>query len=231
MRQVWHELLFAHWPIPVDTLRPLIPRDLEIDAYAGEAWLGIVPFRMSGVRPRGTFGIAELRPFPELNVRTYVVRDGKPGVWFFSLDAAHRLAVFAARSLFHLPYFFAAMSSQLDPATGWISYVSHRREKDAVGTSFEAKYRPVGTAFTAQPGTIEHFLIERYCLYAAGRKGRTLRCEIHHPAWNLQMAESEFEANTMAAAAGLPAQPAPPRYLHFARRQEVVVWPPHRVAH
>ena len=100
MKQVWHDLLFAHWPVGVEELRALIPAQLEIDTFGRQAWLGVVPFRMSGVRARGTIAMPRLSRFPELNVRTYVVRDGKPGVWFFSLDAANRLAVWAARAAF-----------------------------------------------------------------------------------------------------------------------------------
>src|SRR5882757_5465385 len=102
MAQVWHNLLFAHWTVPVATLRPLVPQQLEIDTFREKAWLGVVPFRMSGVRLRGTPAVPGLSCFPELNVRTYVIRDGMPGVWFFSLDAANLLVVWAARAMFHL---------------------------------------------------------------------------------------------------------------------------------
>jgi len=110
MRQKWHDLLFMHWRIPPQTLRPLIPPALDLDIFEGSAWLGIVPFRMTGVRLRATPSIPGLSAFPELNVRTYIVAGGKPGVWFFSLDAASALAVATARAWFHLPYFRARMS-------------------------------------------------------------------------------------------------------------------------
>src|SRR5690349_6710130 len=109
MAQNWHELLFAHWRVPVEAVRPLVPQGLEIDLFAGDAWLSVVPFRMSGVRLRGTPALPWLSSFPELNVRTYVCAEGRPGVWFFSLDAASRLAVGVARAWFHLPYFNARM--------------------------------------------------------------------------------------------------------------------------
>src|SRR5579859_5771812 len=110
MAQNWHDLLFAHWPLPAAILRPHVPARLEIETFGGQAWLGVVPFRMSGVRLRGTPAVPWLSAFPELNVRTYVVADGKPGVWFFSLDAANPMAVAIARAWFHLPYFRACMS-------------------------------------------------------------------------------------------------------------------------
>jgi uncharacterized protein len=224
MKQEWHDLLFAHWAVPLDALRPLIPRELKIDTFGGQAWLGVVPFRMSGVRMRGTPAIPGLSRFPELNVRTYVVRDGKPGVWFFSLDAANAVAVWGARTLFHLPYFLAAMSCAED--AGWIRYRSQRKDRRGSAASLVASYRAVGQSFHAQAGSIEYFLAERYCLYTADDKGRVIRCEIHHPPWPLQLAEAAIAENTMAAATGIAIAELKPELLHFSRRQDVVVWAP-----
>ena len=109
MRMRWEQLLFAHWPLPPHLLRPLIPQELDLDLRDGEAWLGIVPFTMRDVSPRLLPHIPSIADFHELNVRTYVSYRGKPGVWFFSLDAASRLAVRVARAAFHLPYFDAHM--------------------------------------------------------------------------------------------------------------------------
>jgi uncharacterized protein len=224
MKQKWHDLLFAHWAVPVDALRPLIPRALEIDTFGGQAWLGVVPFRMSGVRMRGTPAIPGFSRFPELNVRTYVVRDGKPGVWFFSLDAANAVAVRGARRLFHLPYFLAAMSCAED--AGWIRYESHRKDRRGSPASLRARYRATGDVFHAQAGSIEYFLAERYCLYTADEKERIIRCEIHHPPWPLELAEATLQENTMAAAAEIMIAGLKPELLHFSRHQEVVVWAP-----
>jgi uncharacterized protein len=227
MKQVWHDLLFAHWPVPLSAVRPLIPPQVEIDLFAGHAWLGVVPFRMSGVKVRGALGIRGFSPFPELNVRTYVMRDDKPGVWFFSLDAANALAVWGARRAFHLPYFRAAM--RCEENAGWIHYQSSRQHRGASPASLRAKYRGVGESFTAPPGTIEYFLTERYCLYTANRNGHIIRCDIHHPEWSLQLAEASFQKNTMASAAGISLAAPQPQLLHFARRQDVVVWTPRRL--
>jgi uncharacterized protein YqjF (DUF2071 family) len=224
MKQGWHDLLFAHWAVPVDLLRPLIPRALEIDTFGGQAWVGVVPFRMSGVRMRGTPAIPGLSRFPELNVRTYVVRDGKPGVWFFSLDAANAVAVWGARTFFHLPYFLATI--RCTEYAGWIRYQSERKDRRGSAASLRARYRAGGEIFHAQPGSIEHFLAERYCLYTADEKGRVIRCEIHHPPWALQLAEAELQENTMAAAAGIAIADVKPELLHFSRHQEVLVWAP-----
>ena len=226
MAQSWHDLLFAHWKVDAAVLRPHVPAELEIDAFEGQAWLGVVPFRMSGVRLRWTPALPWLSAFPELNVRTYVTAQGKPGVWFFSLDAANPVAVAAARLSFHLPYFKARMAcSDVD---GWIEYQSERTHPGAPNATFEARYRGAGKAFEPQRGTLAHFLTERYCLYSAASEGRVYRGEIHHPPWLLQPAEVQFTRNSMIEAMGLTTPAAPP-LLHFAQRQDMVAWAPHRV--
>ncbi len=226
MAQSWHDLLFAHWPVDISALRKAVPSALAIDTYQGQAWLGVVPFRMSGVRLRGTPSVPWLSAFPELNVRTYVVAEGKPGVWFFSLDAANRIAVAIARKWFHLPYFRARMSCR--ETDGWIRYRSGRSHAGAPCGVFLGRYRPVGSTFLAERGSLEHFLTERYCLYAASGSGQILRGEIHHAPWPLQSAEAELTNNTMPEASGIFLPPVRP-LLHFAKRQDVVVWQPQRI--
>ena len=226
MAQSWHDLLFAHWPVDAVPLRQLIPPQLQIDTFEGRAWLAIVPFRMTGVRLRGTPSLPWLSAFPELNVRTYVTFGGKPGVWFFSLDAANSLAVAVARAWFHLPYFRARM--RWTEHEGWIHYGSERAHRRAPAALLKGRYRPVGDVFSPQPGTLEHFLTERYCLYTTDARGQIIRGEIHHPPWPLQPAEAEFADNSMSDSLGI-ALDSPP-LLHFARRQHVLAWPPGKVA-
>jgi uncharacterized protein YqjF (DUF2071 family) len=227
MAQIWHDLLFAHWPVPEAILRPRIPARLAIDTFDGQGWLGVVPFRMSGVRLRRTPAVPWLSSFPELNVRTYVVADGKPGVWFFSLDAGNAIAVAIARAWFHLPYFRARMSCE--QSQGSIEYASERTHRGAASGAFEARYGPVGGTFSRQCGSLEHFLTERYCLYTAGSEGGVFRGEIHHAPWPLEAAKAELRKNTMAEAAGF-SLPAERPLLHFSKRQDVVVWQPERLA-
>jgi uncharacterized protein len=226
MAQSWHDLLFAHWRVDAALLGPHVPTALEIDTFEGQAWIAVVPFRMSGVRLRWTPALPWLSTFPEVNVRTYVVGDGKPGVWFFSLDAGNPAAVAIARTWFHLPYFCARMKCH--NADGWIQYASERTHRDAPAGILETKYRPAGGIFEAARGTLEHFLTERYCLYAADSRGRIYRGEIHHAPWQLQVAEAEFTKNGMTQAVGLDLPPRQP-LLHFARRQDVVAWAPQRI--
>jgi uncharacterized protein len=227
MAQNWHDLLFAHWPIQVETVRAMIPAALEIDIFDGVAWVGVVPFRMSGVRLRGTPALPWLSSFPELNVRTYVVRDGKPGVWFFSLDAGNFAAVAIARTWFHLPYFRANMG--LEERDSWVHYRSTRTHRGAAAASISVQYRPCSSPQFAKPGTLACFLTERYCLYTTDEQGHLIRGEIHHDRWLLQPAEAEFRENTMAQAVGI-ALPACAPLLHLSKRQDVLVWSPRRVS-
>jgi uncharacterized protein YqjF (DUF2071 family) len=212
--QTWEELCFLHWRVDAGALRGLVPAGLELDTHDGAAWLGITPFRLTGFRLRGTPPLPFVSSFPELNVRTYVTYGGKPGIWFFSLDASSRLAVEAARRLYRLPYVEARMS--VGRRGGLVHYDSSRP-----GAVFSARYRGEGDLFRAEPGSLEWFLAERYCLYAEGG-GDLHRAEIHHPPWTLQAAEVEIELNTMPPP-GLELPDEPP-LAHFAARQDVVVW-------
>jgi uncharacterized protein YqjF (DUF2071 family) len=218
MKQTWHDLLFAHWPLPHAALRPLVPGQLELDQFGGHCWVGVVPFRMSGVTGRAMPPLPGLSRFPELNVRTYVTHGEKPGVYFFSLDAANLPAVWAARKFFHLPYFHARMSCR--NRGGEVLYSSQRLESPA---EFRASYRPTAAARLHEKGSLENWLTERYCLYTAHR-GRVYRGEIHHHPWPLHDAEADFETNTVAAAAGIALPDTAPSLL-FARRLEVLIWP------
>ena len=226
MTQTWHDLLFAHWPVDPEKLRAVMPAGLAPDLYEGKAWLGIVPFRMTNVAPRGVGPIPFVSAFPELNVRTYVTLDRKPGIYFFSLDAGSAVAVAAARALFGLPYYTATM--QVNAVGDRIVYRSRRNEAREGGAEFGAQYAPVGPVLLPTPGTLEHFLVERYCLYTVDDSFRARRLEIHHPPWPLQTAEAEIGVNTMAEAAGLTL-PATMPLLHFAKRQDMVAWPMERV--
>ena len=218
MKQTWNDLLFAHWPVALEVIRPLVPKQLPLDVYGGKCWVGVIPFWMSGVRGRGLPPIPGLSRFPELNVRTYVTYGGKHGVYFFSLDAANLPAVWAARISYRLPYFHATMSSRED--AGSICYSSQRRRSSA---EFKARYKPVGAARLREKESLERFVTERYCLYTTDRE-RVYRCEIHHLPWPLQNAEAEVERNTMAAAAGI-ALPESRPVLHFAKHLDVLIWP------
>jgi uncharacterized protein len=224
MTQTWNDLLFAHWPIDAAALRPVVPGTFEIDRFEGAAWLGIVPFHLTNVSPRFVPPLPWVSAFPELNVRTYVTVGGKPGVFFFSLDAGNALAVGAARSLLNLPYFSAAMSVEVRP--DGVRYASRRLSTPPA--EFAGHYHGLGDRRSAPSGTLEYFLTERYCLYAVDHSYHAYRLDIHHPPWPLEAAAAEITCNTMAEAAGLRL-PALPPLLHFAKRQDMVCWSPERI--
>ncbi|TDF98138.1 YqjF family protein [Paenibacillus piri] len=223
MKQRWLDLLFAHWPVRYDELRQLVPPGLELDIFDGYAWIGIVPFRMERIRLRGLPPIPFANAFAELNVRTYVTMGDKPGVYFFSLDAAHRLAVMAARRFVYLPYFYADMRVNRRQ-TGHIDYSSHRRDGRGAAVSLEAAYAPASPQFVSTPHSMEHWLTERYGLYTFDRQGTIWRGDIHHLPWNLQSAEAEFRHNSMASGQGIRLMKSKP-LLHFSHMQDVWIWP------
>lgn len=220
MAMRWHDVLFAHWPVRPHVLRPLIPSSLELDTFEGWAWIGIVPFTMSGVRLRYLSERCSMA-FPELNVRTYVKTPDRSGVWFFSLDATSRLAVRVARLWYGLPYYEAHMAVQSEGEA--IQYHSTRTQRGASPAQFEARYQPLGTVSHAVPGTLEHWLTARYCLYVVDRRGRAGYGDIHHHPWPLQGAQAEIRRNTMLHPLGL-ALPGEQPLLHFARQLDVVAW-------
>lgn len=227
MAQRWNDLLFAHWPVPPNLLEGRLPTGLEVDLYDGAAWLGVVPFTMDRVRSRVVgsleLGVPGARAFPELNLRTYVRsrRTGLAGVYFFSLDAGSLLPVLGARTLFHLPYFWARMQAER-AADGAVRYRSSRvlgRQRP----EFAATYCGSGVIEPSAPGSVEAFLTERYCLFTASR-GRLLVGDIHHLPWPLERAEAEFARNDLLHASGLMLPRGAAPLLHVSRHLEVYVW-------
>jgi len=216
--------LFAHWPLAPSVLRPLIPEVLELDLREGGAWIAVTPFLITGLRPRGLPAIPGASNFLELNVRTYVRYRERPGVFFFSLDAASLPAVLGARAGYHLPYYHAKMA-QKQIAAGF-EYASHRRGRGKTA-ELVARYVPVAEVQPPRPGSLERWLVERYCLYAPHR-GRLYRADIHHVPWPLQEAKADFEVNSMAEAAGI-ALPRLNPVCHFAKELDVLVWAPERL--
>ena len=222
-RQSWLDLLFAHWPVDASLLQPLVPAPLEVQELDGTSWIGLVPFRMSGVMRRPLPDLPWISAFPELNVRLYVEHEGRPGVWFLSLDATNPLAVWAARRYFHLPYFRASIG--IENGGDDFRYTSRRR---GAGPALDIRYRPVSTPYQSRSGTLEHWLTERYCLYAQAPDGSIWTNEIHHVPWPLQSAEVEIEHDSYLSHHGLKV--GGPPLAHFARRIDAIVWNARRVA-
>lgn len=222
MTQTWHDLAFLHWRVDQDVLRRAMPAGIELDVFEGQAWMGVVPFHMTNVAPRGLPALPFVSEFPELNVRTYVVAGGKPGVYFFSLDAGNPVAAGLARSMLHLPYFSAVMKIQ--EREGWYHYSSHRvASADRPAADFEARYRPTGPVFEPAAGTLEHFLTERYRLYTIDPRNTLLHIDIQHQPWALQEGEVVLDVNTMVEPTGVRLPDMAP-LVHYAKRQDMVAW-------
>lgn len=225
MAQRWTDLLFMHWPVSSVELGRWIPARFAIDTFDDRAWLGITPFAVRGLRARGLPAIPGMSSFPEVNVRTYVRLNGKPGVFFCSLDAGSRLAVEAARLTYALPYFRASM--RVERRTDRILYDSRRTDTRAPAAALDVEYHPTGPIELAPKGSLAHWLTERYRLFAL-RDRRIYEAEIHHRQWPLQSAAATIHVNTMADASGITLPTQPP-LLHFSSRLDVLVWPPRRV--
>jgi uncharacterized protein YqjF (DUF2071 family) len=223
MGQTWRDLLFAHWPVRASVLREAVPAPIPLDRFDGWCWLGVIPFEITGLRPRGALPAPGLSRFPEVNVRTYTTIGGQPGIWFLSLEAASLLAVGTGRRVYELPYRRPAMRCQR--AEGWVRFTSRRRSRAHGPVELSVLYRAAGAPFTAVPGTIEHFLTERYCLYSLDSSRRVMRADIHHPPWPLRPAEAAFAQNTMARPYGVDLS-QPPALLHQSNRQDAVIWLP-----
>lgn len=223
MNQIWANLLFAHWSVDLAVMRRLVPSELELDLFEGKAYLGVVPFEMKEVSPRFVPSMPWISWFPELNVRTYVRHKGRAGVYFFSLDAGNPLAVYLACQLYHLPYYNAEMRCEQQ---GEKFVYTSKRKKSSVAAGngdfqIDLTYWPCGPVYLSQPGTLDSFLTERYCLFTT--HAGTVYCgEIHHRPWPLQPAQANWRTNTMAAPLGFELQGEP--LLHFVDKIETVEW-------
>jgi uncharacterized protein len=215
--QKWRSLLFLHWTVPVETLRPLVPSSMDLDLFEGTAYVGVVPFAMQGVRPRWcpeVFGFN----FLETNVRTYVFHHGRPGVYFFSLEAASRLAVWAARSFWSLPYHHAEMSLVQEGEE--YLYQSRRCSN---GAKHKVRYRLGQLLGPSEPGSLEFFLLELYLLFTE-HGGVIYAGQVHHSPYPAQAAEVLELEDELMEAAGLGSCPGPPVYVHYAEGVDVEVF-------
>ena len=226
VRMRWADLLFAHWPLPPSSLRALVPPTLELETFDGQAWLGIVPFRMADVGLRGLPSVPRLGAFAEVNVRTYVRHRGRSGVWFLSLDAASRPTVEGARAFFHLPYLRADMSVELDGEA--VEFRSRRADPRGRPAHIDIRYRPTGRPERAAPGTLEAWLTDRLRVFSVDREGRVRRTEVQHAAWQLQPAEAQLRSESVALALDITLPPVAP-HLRFSRSLDVRAWLPRPV--
>lgn len=216
MRQVWRHLLFAHWPVDPEEIRPYIPDTVELDTYDGQAWIGFIFLQVRGMRLRLIPSVPLISRYPELNVRTYVTSKDKPGVYFFSLDAASHFAVRSARTFFHLPYHFAKISVKRDDDLFGIDCQRAHSEN-----RFAGWYKPTTAVYRTKTGSLDYWLSERYCLYV-DHHGILYRCELLHEPWPLQQATGEITKNTMLDLKGVSLSGEP--LLHYVEQQEALSW-------
>ena len=219
----WVQLAFLHWPVPAAAVRPLVPHSLELDTFGGSAWIGIVPFRMEATRHRAAPRIPTASDFPEVNVRTYVRGAGRSGVWFLSLDAASQLAVWGARIRFNLPYYHASMN--VIAKNGEIEYTSRRLGENRTA-ELDVRYRPAGEVYRTERGSLDHWLMERYCLFGQRGNGTVYYMDVHHAPWPIQPGRAVISASTLANAAAIDVPETQPELVHYSRSLDVWAWPP-----
>ena len=215
VRQDWLDLSFLHWDLPPDAVAPHLPAGIELHTFDGRAWVGLVPFWMSGVRPRFCPAVPGISRFPEVNVRTYAVVDGRPGVYFFSLDTPSRAAVFAGRRFFHVPY---RRARQTIRATADGQRYTSRREGH-LELELDVAF---GAPVAAPPGSLTHFLTERYCIHTVDGAGRLRVGPVRHAPWPLLDATARIRTNRLLERFGITDQP--PTCVHASPGVEVVGW-------
>jgi uncharacterized protein YqjF (DUF2071 family) len=210
--QRWRHLLFLHWEVPASAVQALIPPELDVDTFEGRAYVGVVPFTMRDVSPWWSPSVPGISNFDELNVRTYVHYKGsEPGVWFFSLEAASTIAVAAARAGWSLPYHRAKM--RLSVRGNEVEYSSRRRFPGPTPADFECRYSIGESIGSAEPGTFEHFLAERYILYAKSSKALRIG-RVHHKPYPLHRASVHEVRESMVRSTGLPQPSGEPHALY-----------------
>jgi uncharacterized protein len=233
--QRWEHILFLHWPVPVEHVRPLVPEGLEIDTFGGSAWVALVPLKMAHIHLRHLPQGGPISNFPELNLRTYVRYRDRPGVWFFSLDAPHPFDVWIGRHVFHLRYELAEARLGADSAIDHLLTFTSTRDTGWEGAgpgvppaAFKAQYQPQGSGAPPEPNTLEYFLCERFAMFTRDDAGHFLMGEIHHRPWELFAADAQLTENTVSAASGLTVL-GPPASALYSPVMENVVWPMVRV--
>ena len=221
MRQNWCHLLFMHWKIDESLLSPLVPHELEIDLHDGAAWIGLIPFSMTGIRPAFGPALPGVSSFFQINVRTYVTHHGDPGIWFFSLDASNQMAVWLARTVYHLPYFRASIETKQDNLR--FLFQCQRLGKAGKGVGFRAEWQSGPPIGRIRPGSLAWFLTERYRLFTK-TKGQIQTGEIRHEPWQLRSASLEEYESTLLSDIGLP-EPSQAPVLYHSDELAVDFWP------
>lgn len=213
----WHDICTSHWRVDGDALATLLPAGVTLDRYDGDAWLSIVPFRMSGVHLRFAPVVPGFASVPEINLRTYVRAGSVRGIYFFSLDAASPLMVRSARLVTGLPYRAARMT--MSSGASQVHFRSERQTRAVVAGVFEARYAPLDVPRIAEPASLEAFLHERYRFFLR-RAGQLWSGEVRHEPWPLQRARIEILTNTLGGLANEPLS-GPPERCYYTKSLRV----------
>jgi hypothetical protein len=236
LSQSCDDLLFAHFAVDPATLRRLVPDVLTLDLFDGAAWVTVSPSSISHMRPSGIPALPGFSFFRQVNLRTYVSVGGKPGLFYFSVDTGSLSAVWFARVFFRMQYWHSGIlmsgatiqaHKPQDPTIHFRSTRLHGPAAIRGAATFEATYAPEGEPASARRGSLDEFLIERYCVYSLHRR-RLYRTEVHHQPWPLQSAKVEILANSLAEPFGLRL-PAEPSICHFSRSLKMLVWAPQSI--
>jgi uncharacterized protein YqjF (DUF2071 family) len=216
------DVLFLHWKLPADALRSRLPEGLEIDTWEQSAWVSVVPFRMAHVRPRWLPPVRAISDFPELNVRTYVHCDGKPGIYFLSIHAGNRAAVKMAQWFSPLPYVYARMESRR--TDNGFRFQSYWPENENADPAFLAEYQPRSGRFSALAGSLDEWLVERYRVYVGNSRNEILYADVHHDPWSVQNVDFTMSVNNLGDSLGLYLSRTPDR-AHFSPGVRTIAWP------
>jgi len=218
--QNWVNLTFMHWEVDPELLRKYVPEDLEIELFDGKAYVGTIPFRMEKVRPRNLPSISFISNFPEFNIRTYVSKNGKSGVFFLTLDAQSQVTCMYAPLAYGLPYRYAKCEHYANDNGGYI----WKSERKSDGVKLEGETTTKGSLVKAKKGSLEEFLFERYCLYVSKKNLTYIAYTCHEP-WEYQEAEVKIKVNSLTDSYGLGIEnPLNPDLVHFSKGVEVLTW-------
>lgn len=224
MKQTWHDLLFAHYPVKLELLQKLVPPVIQLDSYNGSAWIGIVPFHVQNHRARLLPPIPGIDRFSQLNIRTYVTVNGKRGVYFIRVDMNHLIAGVLAKTFYYMPFQAATIKMKQNDQT--IHFNSQKNGQHQF--EFQCKYKPITLPFYAAKGSFEQWLVERYSFYALNKKGEVVRSDILHDYWPLQLVEGEISNHSILLNVGIQVAKDEP-ILHYAKKMEALLWPVVRV--
>ncbi|RKQ34758.1 YqjF family protein [Oceanobacillus halophilus] len=220
MKQKWKNISFLHWPLSESQLRPFIPKQLTIDTYHGQAWVGMVIFEMESIHLRGIPKYSITPNFSEVNVRTYVTYNGVPGIYFLSIDVDNWASVTLAKRWYHLPYHSANISIEKSHESYHYESIRHGQSQ----IKGEGMIHPLPESYIADKDSLDYWLMERYRLYSINKKQSLYKADIHHKPWSLQKAETTIHRNTILSELTIGLDAFFPAVSHFSSGLDTLFW-------